>query len=172
MCFVSILNCVFNHFLLGHYTGKQLAAQLTLSSLHLLLWDRASKNFEVLHQFYVFNKYFKTIFRNAINTLDWIIIQLQIRVLLPHWKHFIISYLKSFGSARHFLYVFERSVLFSPRLHLKIWLKQWYCKISNYSLKQLYFNILYSIPQSHDPSYIILICWFASQKTCLYYNQR
>ncbi|KAK7138050.1 hypothetical protein R3I94_013625 [Phoxinus phoxinus] len=29
----------------GHYTGKQLAPQ-TLSSLHLLLWDRASKNFE------------------------------------------------------------------------------------------------------------------------------
>ncbi|XP_043113113.1 testis-expressed protein 11 [Puntigrus tetrazona] len=29
----------------GHYTGKQLEPQ-TLSSLHLLLWDRASKNFE------------------------------------------------------------------------------------------------------------------------------
>ncbi|KAG1954497.1 TPR repeat-containing protein ZIP4 [Pimephales promelas] len=29
----------------GHYTGKQLPPQ-TLSSLHLLLWDRASKNFE------------------------------------------------------------------------------------------------------------------------------
>ncbi|KAF4104781.1 testis-expressed protein 11 isoform X3 [Onychostoma macrolepis] len=29
----------------GHYTGKQLAPQ-TLSSLHVLLWDRASKNFE------------------------------------------------------------------------------------------------------------------------------
>ncbi|KAK2891163.1 hypothetical protein Q8A67_013806 [Cirrhinus molitorella] len=29
----------------GHYTGKQLGPQ-TLSSLHLLLWDRASRNFE------------------------------------------------------------------------------------------------------------------------------
>ncbi len=79
---MSILNCVFNHFLLGHYTGKQLAAQ-TLSSLHLLLWDRASKNFEVLHQFNVFNKYFKTIFRNAINTFIQVI-----RVLLPSLETF------------------------------------------------------------------------------------
>uniref|UniRef100_A0A8C1T9K7 Protein ZIP4 homolog n=1 Tax=Cyprinus carpio TaxID=7962 RepID=A0A8C1T9K7_CYPCA len=39
----------------GHYTGKQLAPQ-TLSSLHLLLWDRASKNFEVLHQFYNYSE--------------------------------------------------------------------------------------------------------------------
>ncbi|XP_052005413.1 testis-expressed protein 11-like [Xyrauchen texanus] len=29
----------------GHYTGKQISPQI-LSSLHLLLWDRASKNFE------------------------------------------------------------------------------------------------------------------------------
>uniref|UniRef100_A0A672T741 Protein ZIP4 homolog n=1 Tax=Sinocyclocheilus grahami TaxID=75366 RepID=A0A672T741_SINGR len=39
----------------GHYTGKQLAPQ-TLSSLHLLLWDRASKNFEVQHQFYNYSE--------------------------------------------------------------------------------------------------------------------
>ncbi|XP_061092587.1 testis-expressed protein 11 [Conger conger] len=32
----------------GHYTGKPLSHQ-TLSSLHLLLWDRASKNFEAIN---------------------------------------------------------------------------------------------------------------------------
>ncbi len=44
MCLCIRITIFYTH--TGHYTGKQLTPQ-ALTSLHVMLWDKASKHFEV-----------------------------------------------------------------------------------------------------------------------------